>query len=81
MIESIVHLDVNVKQFLTRSELQIVPSFVQTQATHGDMCSDFPNSTSFLLIIHFVPRSLQWLRSIEGRLSQGTRGFLQITDN
>lgn len=58
-IESIVHFDVNVKQFLTRSELQIVPSFVQTQVTHGDMFSDFPNSINFLLIIHFVPRSLQ----------------------
>lgn len=75
-IESRVHFEDKFKQFLTRSELQIVPSFVQTQVTQGDMFSDRPNSINFLLIIHFVPRSLQWFRSRLGKLSQGIRGFL-----
>lgn len=75
-IESRVHLEIKFKQFLTRSELQIVPSFVHTQVTQGDMFSDRPNSINFLLIIHFVPRSLQWFKSRLGKLSQGIRGFL-----
>ena len=59
-----------------RAKQLLTPSLVQTQVTQGEMLTVFPLSTSFLLIIHLDPRSLQWFRSIEGKLSQGTRGFL-----
>lgn len=55
---------------------RLTPSFVQTHVTQGDMCALLPKSTSFLLIKHLDPLSLQWFKSMSGRLSQGTRGFL-----
>lgn len=63
------------RQFLTLSELQTGPSLVQTQVTQGDVWVDFPLSINFLLMRHLDPLSIQWVRSIPGRLLQGTRGF------